>query len=244
MKSKAGLHKKISSIFDGVPIPGPGSNDPTAQSSLAGRGGGAAVAPGQASAEGNTSSLTVAMSSGGTERTEAARPGRTASAPKKSWLKASAGGTAKSGNRPVGKIAVVGILAVVLIVVLVMALGQPAPGKAGQTSAKVEKDTTVAKKASADIPVWPILEPYPTGLRDPMVLVEPPKPVEETPEIIKQELFVLKGVVLGEKGNTAIVGSDIVSVGDQIQGARIIRIDRGEVEFEKDGQRWVQTVSP
>ena len=76
-----------------------------------------------------------------------------------------------------------------------------------------------------------------------MVLVEASKPVEETPEVKKQDLFVIKGVVLGARGNTAIVGSEIVSVGDRIQGAQVIRIDRGEVEFEKDGQRWVQTVA-
>jgi hypothetical protein len=94
------------------------------------------------------------------------------------------------------------------------------------------------------LPVWPMPEPYPAGLRNPLVPVEVAKPVEETPKVKPQPVLVIKGVVLGARGNTAIVGSEIVGVGDTVQGAKVVRIDRGEVEFEKDGQRWVQTVQP
>ena len=133
---------------------------------------------------------------------------------------------------------------IVLGLVLVMVLRQPSPGKAGQAPANPENDPVAAKK-TADIPTWTLAEPFPAGLRDPLIPVEAAKPVEETTvEVKKQDLFVIKGVVLGTKSNTAIVGSEIVSVGEQIQGAKVIRIDRGEVEFEKDGQRWVQTVAP
>lgn len=246
MKSKAGLHKKISSIFDGVPIPGPVLENPTVQSDsagLTGRGGGDPAVPGLASAEGKSASLSVVMDTNVSGQPGEASPPRSSGASRKGWLKVVGRGTAGSGTRPVGKMAMIGVLTAVLVLVLVMVLGPTSSGKAGQTTADAEKNPAVAKK-TAEIPVWPIPDPYPAGLRDPMVLVEPPKPVEETLEVPKQELLVLKGVVLGAKGNTAIVGTEIVGVGDEIQGAKVIRIDRGEVEFEKDGQRWVQTVTP
>jgi hypothetical protein len=247
MKSKAGLHKKISSIFDGVPIPGSAAGNPSVPSStagFAGPGGGDPAVPGLASAEGVSGSLPVLMDTGSPVRSGTAGPGRSTGAVHKGWLKSFGGGAKGSGKQPVGKLALVGVLMIVLGVVLVMVLRQPSAGKAGQTPANPEKDPAAAKK-TAEIPVWTMPEPYPAGLRDPMVLAEASKPVEETTvEVKKQDLFVIKGVVLGAKGNTAIVGSEIVSVGDQIQGAKVIRIDRGEVEFEKDGQRWVQTVAP
>jgi hypothetical protein len=242
MKSKAGLHKKISSIFDGVPIPGSAAGTPSVSSDaagLTGRGGGDPAASGLASAEGVSGSLPVLMDTGGPVRSGTTGSGRSAGAGRKGWFKSLGGGTMGSG-----KIALVGVLMIAFGLVLVMAIRQPSASKAGQAPADPEKDPAAAKKA-VDIPVWTMPEPYPAGLRDPMVLVEAPKPVEETTlDVKKQNLFVIKGVVLGAKSNTAIVGSEIVSVGDQIQGAKVIRIDRGEVEFEKDGQRWVQTVAP
>lgn len=246
MKSKAGLHKKISSIFDGVPIPGPAVENPTVPSDtagLTGRGGGDPSSMNPASAEGVRGSLPVLMDSGNPVPPESAAPDRSAAPGRKGLFKAVGGGATGSGKRPTGKIAMVGGLMIVLIVVLVMGLRQPAASNAGQPPADPEKDSVAAKKAPAN-PVWSMPEEYPAGLRDPMVLVDAPKPAEETPEVKKQDVFVIKGVVLGARSNTAIVGSEIVSVGDLIQGAKVIRIDRGEVEFEKDGQRWVQTVAP
>ncbi len=210
---------------------------------LTGRGGGDPATPGLASVEGKNASLSVVMDTSVVGQTGGTSLPRNTGAPRKGWLKAVGGGAAGSGSRPVGKIALIGVLTAVFVLVLVMVLGPTSSGKASQTPADADENPTIAIK-TAEIPVWSIPDPYPAGLRDPMVLVEPPKPVEETPEVQKQELFVLKGVVLGAKGNTAIVGTEIVGVGDEIQGAKVIRIDRGEVEFEKDGQRWVQTVTP
>ena len=244
MKSKAGLHKKISSIFDGVPIPGSVAANPSVPSDtagLTGRGGGEPAAPSPASAEGVSGSLPVVMDTGNPVHPESAAPDRSAGTGRKGLFKSLGGGAMGSGKRPTGKIALVGGLMIVLGLVLVMVLRQPTASKADQPPADPGKNPIIAKK-TADSPVWSMPEQYPAGLRDPMVLVDASKPVEGAPEV-KQDLFVIKGVVLGARGNTAIVGSEIVSVGDRIQGAQVIRIDRGEVEFEKDGQRWVQTVA-
>jgi hypothetical protein len=157
------------------------------------------------------------------------------------WKKLSA---SSGGPGPkIGKLALVGVLALVLVVVVGMALVPPASSKAQEKKSGEEKSGAVVKKA-ADTIAWPVPEPYPTGLRDPMAIVVPPKIEEEPEEKTQQVLFVIRGVVLGENSNTAIVGSEIVSVGDTVQGATVIRIDRNEVEFDKEGQRWVQTVNP
>ncbi len=137
----------------------------------------------------------------------------------------------------------IAVLALVLIVVLGMVFVSPTQTQAGQKPPPEEKAAIPGKK-NADTLTWPEAEPYPTGLRDPMKIVVVEKTESEPEETTQQVLFVIRGIVLGERGNTAIVGSEIVSVGEMVQGARVVRIDRNEVEFEQGGQRWVQPVNP
>ena len=137
MKSKAGLHKKISSIFDGVPIPGSAAGTPAVSSDaagLTGRGGGDPAASGLASAEGVSGSLPVLMDTGGTGRSGGAGPGHSAGSGRKGWINSFGGGPGRAGKRPAGKAALVGVLMLVLGMVLVMVLRQPTAGKAGRTA--------------------------------------------------------------------------------------------------------------
>jgi hypothetical protein len=53
---------------------------------------------------------------------------------------------------------------------------------------------------------------------------------------------VVTGVVCSAERPCAIIGSETVSEGDILDGVKITRIGRGEVEFEKDGKVWKQLV--
>jgi hypothetical protein len=135
-----------------------------------------------------------------------------------------------SGKQPVGKIAMVGVLMIAFGLVLVMALRQPSASKAGQAPADPQNDPAIAKKA-ADIPTWTMPEPYPVGLRDPMVLVEAPKPVEETTLEVLKRTCLIKGVVLGRRAHRDCGQRSFRSAGQgQSDPNR-----SGEVEFEKTG---------
>ena len=54
--------------------------------------------------------------------------------------------------------------------------------------------------------------------------------------------IVVKGILYSEDRTLAIIGSRILKVGDTVAGAKITNIDRKTVEFTKDDKSWTQTV--
>jgi hypothetical protein len=54
--------------------------------------------------------------------------------------------------------------------------------------------------------------------------------------------IVVKGILHSEDRTLAIIGSQILTVGDTVSGAKIIKIDRKTVEFMRDDKSWTQTV--
>jgi len=48
--------------------------------------------------------------------------------------------------------------------------------------------------------------------------------------------------VYSEDKPSVVIGNRIVHVGDKINGVTIARINKDSVEFEKDGETWVQRV--
>ena len=57
-----------------------------------------------------------------------------------------------------------------------------------------------------------------------------------------QESIIVKGILYGTEKSLVIIGTEVCSVGDNIAGATIINIDRKSVEFERDNERWTQKV--
>jgi len=45
-----------------------------------------------------------------------------------------------------------------------------------------------------------------------------------------------------EEERYAVIDGGIIHEGDIVHGANVVKIDRGEVEFEKNGKRWRQRV--
>lgn len=50
------------------------------------------------------------------------------------------------------------------------------------------------------------------------------------------------GILYGKGKPCALINIELVHEGDIRNGVKIVRIDRNEVEFEKDGRRWTQRV--
>lgn len=52
--------------------------------------------------------------------------------------------------------------------------------------------------------------------------------------------LALNGILYSEDSPSAIVGNKIVKEGDTVNGAKVIKINKDTVEFEKDGRTWTQ----
>ena len=133
--------------------------------------------------------------------------------------------------------ALVAVLAVALGTVLFFSLREPKSGKAESADAAVAQGTTPAEIT------WERPELLPADLRDPMVLGDvskPPTGTEATAQAVDTSRFVVTGIVQGNKGYLALVSGKIVSEGDVVFDARVINIQPDGVEFESNGQRWVQ----
>lgn len=117
---------------------------------------------------------------------------------------------------------------------------------------------TSAGVVSAGI-TWQKPELYPSDLPDPMRLTDEMaaqiEAREEEEQITKVAdpgestatgtgVLTVKGILFSEDNPSAVIGTRITHVGDIIAGATIVKIDRDSVEFEKDGETWIQTVEP
>lgn len=84
---------------------------------------------------------------------------------------------------------------------------------------------------------WQIPELYPAVLRDPMQFGSIAAAQEQTNELI------VKGILHSEDNPAVVIGAEIMREGDEVLGATIVKINKDNVEFEKDGKRWMQKVS-
>lgn len=232
MKSKTGLHKKVACIFDGTPAgANPAASTPPDPAATGGE-----PAAGQ---------LQPPASAYGPKPVPVSASSRTAPA------KTSAKGTAKQGRNVLGltnkqgktdpkqlkMLVMCVVLSVVLAAVLFFVLsGSPKPPKkAAAANAPQPRQTDVT--TPPDTVPWTKPEPWPEQIRDPMTMGAQGRTGENTPAE-----FVVKGIVYSQTRPSAIVGNQIVSIGDTINGITVTAIEKDSVEFEKDGKRWTQQV--
>lgn len=262
-KKKSGLHKKISSIFEGVPLPQPGSlqQRPPPPSS-----GGSAPEPAPGvpprplpppfqalhipqAAQGYEAARrpTEAISGGlGKAAAKSGEPGL--------WVrikdKLLAPKPGVSSARQKMMLILVPVLFIVFVFVFFKWLY---PGIAPSRPVSKPQPVVVPKPvvaASKEIE-WEVPPVYPKDLRDPGQLASsqtvPPietKP-ETKPEPVKVEkLVVVKGILYSENNPSAIIGTQIVHQGDKISGVTVVKIDKKSVEFERNGEKWKQGVEP
>ncbi len=127
-----------------------------------------------------------------------------------------------------------GILSVIFAAVLFFVLSTPAssPKKKVPAAAEASPAASVPSQIS-----WSRPEPWPEEIRDPMA----PQAAGQTADGAPLECIV-RGIVFSQTRPSAIIGDQIVVVGDTYNGIKIVGITKDAVEFEKEGRRWTQTV--
>lgn len=143
------------------------------------------------------------------------------------------------------------ILAVVMVFMFRQVLSKP-PGKVrGGTP---DDAPLVITADTGDEIVWEIPEPMPVVMRDPAKLANQDDTQSETSDGTQEPgqdgatsetqtaAFRIKSLVYSKDKPSIVVGDKIVHLGGKINGATIIRINKHSVEFERDGETWIQKV--
>jgi hypothetical protein len=263
LKYKAGLHKDVSAIFNGVSLP---SKNGTAQPPP--------DAPAQKQQDNNASKPPVVpeMPAG---KTPAAEPPAqklpapshmTPTKPKSKQSKAApakqpkANAAAKSAGqtplqRTLGQIQnrffapkagvsntrqkVMMILVPILFIALIFVFIQVFSTPSRKIKGTKKKESAKTSVAVSDSKVeWKVPEPYPTTLRDPMQF----GPVATPDGQGDASGIVVKGIVFSKDNPCAVIGDQILHKGDKVFGVVIVKINENSVEFEVNGKRWTQKV--
>ena len=258
-KRKAGLHKKVSSIFDGVTVPKSNGPKPCESPDIKGE------SPNQDAIDqqkrGFMSKLSpqLSRSSGAdkfggriVEKNLSAIAGRGAT--KFGKYKPAKTNVSVNDKNSKTKIALILILFIVFVFIMMSNLNS---GSKKSTPTPKNKQTIelVAKKNPEAEVNWEIPKLYPGQLRDPMV----PTQVKE---IINKEWIekknmkgfenweaavmqiphyhdiIIQSIFYSENGRSAVVANEIVYEGDKIFEVTVVKIEKGSVEFEKDGLKF------
>jgi hypothetical protein len=130
------------------------------------------------------------------------------------------------------------ILVLVLLTLLSFVLIRPlsmSPRNVADLSANQPAQARVT--ANSDIVIdWQTPPIYPTGLRDPT------KPSSSLQSEAEAGRLIVRGIVHDNYEPYAIIGTQIVQEGDIVLGAAVVKINQGSVEFEMDGRRWTQEI--
>ena len=250
-KRRIGLHKDVSSIFDGVPIP----KEDGAQKQTAAP---AAERPGDTRQKTPapshlTSKTPKPQQPAPTPPKAAPAPPPKAAPPKpprrtgsiikttrqpqwqqkleqiKNKLFASKPGL--STTRQKTMTILIPVLFIVLIFVLTQVLSTPS-----RSSAKTHEPESTAALAASTAVKWQTPEPYLANLRDPM---------QFGPAAIGQATaggLIIKGIVYSEDNPSAVIDDKIVHEGDKVFGATILKINKDSVDFEMEDKKWTQKV--
>ena len=163
--------------------------------------------------------------------------------------------TPKPGVNPTRQKALV-IMVPILAIIMIFAFRQVLSKAPRQTEGAGTDDAlVVAVNADDGNEIgWKIPEPITVIARDPIKL--PDESDAQNPEQDgkenagqnesankpKQEEIVIRDIVYSHDRPSAVIGSRIVYVGDKVNDATIVNINRDGIEFEKDAKRWVQKV--
>ncbi|MHC4389496.1 MAG: hypothetical protein ACYSX1_12945 [Planctomycetota bacterium] len=262
-KRKRGLHKEITSIFDGVPMPkAPQGQDPAAapphqSPQPAGAGADKAAPPPRAPrppAKAAKAPLPprpkqqAVKSTPKVIATEQPLPEAqiVGSAEQPGWqqmletVKDKLSGLKSSADG--GKQMKMAAMIPVLLIVLVIVFAKVLKGPKGTTVVPTEQTQTTAAAAVTEVD-WQIPKPYPTNLRDPMRFGAVPIVYGNTGQAEGGHM-PLKGILYSQDNPAAVIGTEIVYEGQVISGVRVAKINPDSVEFEKGDKKWTQEVQP
>lgn len=257
---KSGLHKQISSIFDGVPVPQNEQPQPsdTGEPSVQETG----PAPAAEGPPTEQPSLAKRLSADPADcpQSPAIPMMRPAPLPKKKYTptkskpditkqlrKTVFGGAGTISPHQKKMTALVGILSIVFGVVMFVSLGgvgQSQAVAADQDDDNVASTQTAAPKVTPES--WTLPEPVSATVRDvtrpaPKVNNAVGNPEDSTTVSAATDL-VVRGIVFSKTRPTAIINNKVYCVGELVSGAKVVSITRDDVTFESNGKSWTQQV--
>jgi len=243
-KRKPGLHKKVSSIFDGSQIPKAGSD---ISGSPPGQHGGQRQPPGSASPAG-TDKL------GGRIVEKPVSQKKTIPQREKKEFKLSAPIQGVNDAKTKIKLALIPVLIIILILVLRSTLStKPAGEKSSAEQSRLSETAQTGDKTSGSDIDWQIPKTYPSSLPDPMVSGRKKyHPDDDSGSQLVDELsgeerddfegdeneFEVKSILYSEFSGSVVIGEQILYEGDMVSGAVIKKINKDSVEFEKNGKKF------
>jgi len=253
-KHKSGLHKEISSIFDGVPLPA-GKGSQQSSSSNSGRTGyvpprsSIPTAPPQQAethpAAPKPQMDTTPVSQKPTQPVKeqnVVKEFKKEYKPKKelplkqTWAQIKSrffeSGDSEGPAREKVMVVLIPVLVIAMIFMMMRAFSTPESNAAVTIapSAKETADTGIPKKD------WQIPDLYPSTIRDPMQIAQ------ASIEKIKTGDVVVTGILYSEDKASAVINGSIVCEGEEIFGITVIRIDSRNVTFQKGDKTWTQRV--
>ena len=124
------------------------------------------------------------------------------------------------------------VLFIVLIFMFVQVFSTPSRKITGPGTFEPVKAAAAGSDSKVD---WQVPEPYPTRLRDPMQFGSVTAQTETGG-------LIVKGIVHSKNNPCAVIGDQIIHQGDKVLDAVIIKINENSVEFEANGKKWTQKV--
>jgi len=142
------------------------------------------------------------------------------------------------------------ILIPVLAIIMIFMFRQVLSKSPNKTKGAANDGTSAAASSEPHEIDWKIPEPLPAVMRDPLIFAD-----QQTAQNVDQNgttgntanagitgVIDVRDIVYSTDKPSAVIGKHIVYIGDKVNGATIVKIDRDSVEFEKDGKSWVQTI--
>jgi hypothetical protein len=144
-----------------------------------------------------------------------------------------------SGTRKRVMVGLVIIMSVVLALILVRPTGLLSGGEKNPQKTGVIAPSEVKKDTPASV-IWKVPGAIGKGVRDITGSFGKKSELPKPPEL--PQLVVSGIVVYNNKKMSAIIGDEIVKVGDVVKGVKIYSITFDSVVFEMDGVRWAKKV--
>jgi len=254
--NRAGLQKRVSSVFRGVPIPQNNKAQKPSGDSAQDRTGNIPPAPVSPEQQAPQSPLIkkLQLSEESFEKAARAKQSQIKINPivkttgRSLWQQIKYKlFTPKPGVSSTRQKAMV-ILVPVLSIAMIFALRQVLSTAPRKTEGATNSNTpaVVAANDSDNEIDWQIPEPLPAVTRDPIKLPDQGDTQNDeqngTNGETKKRIETIKDIVYSDDKPSAVIGNLIVYVGDKVNGAAVVKINRDSVEFEKDGERWIQKI--
>ena len=158
--------------------------------------------------------------------------------------------TPKQGVSPARQKAMV-IMVPILAIIMIFAFRQVLSKAPHKTKGTEIDDTPVVSNANTGNEIeWVIPDPIKIVTRDPIQLPNESNTQDPNQSTGKNGaenthyhgVVIIRDIVYSKDKPSAVIGSKIVYVGDEINNMTIVKINRDSIEFEKDGERWKQNV--